>query len=210
MHYCTEIWIPTNENVETQIEEILKPYDENTEDENYLQFEKSEDCENCEKFENECIDGDLCGYYKNNDGIIGYDINPNGLYDWFMIGGRYSGHKIKGYNPREDPNNHEKCPICNGTGFRGILICNSCGNYDETTKSFQCWEIRKGISVSWPTNWDRLDVNISDVNNINNEAACYSIIYKDIVKIAYRDKLKKFIDEHKIENGYFVTVDCHY
>lgn len=69
--------------------------------------------------------------------------NPNSKWDWWKVGGRYSGKFVPGCNPDEDPLNKEKCFLCSGTGIRSDAIlpgkCNGC----EGT----------GICTKWPSEW---------------------------------------------------------
>jgi hypothetical protein len=54
--------------------------------------------------------------------------NPNKKWDYWTVGGRYSGRLAGGYNPDEDPANQEpcfcaaevdpNCRVCHGTGMR--------------------------------------------------------------------------------------------
>jgi hypothetical protein len=44
--------------------------------------------------------------------------NPKGYWDWYQIGGRWSGYFDKAYNADEDPANVERCIHCRGTGRR--------------------------------------------------------------------------------------------
>jgi hypothetical protein len=48
--------------------------------------------------------------------------NPNSRWDWWQIGGRWTGTFADGYNPSEDPNNIEVCSLCEGTGQRTDAI----------------------------------------------------------------------------------------
>lgn len=76
--------------------------------------------------------------------------NPNAKWDWYQVGGRWSGF-FTGVNPAEDPRNQEICFLCGGTGRRDDEIarerrrlnpdytCNGCGG--------------EGISTKWPTQW---------------------------------------------------------
>jgi hypothetical protein len=220
MHYCSEIWVPKIALIENQLDEILDPYDNQTENKKYLEFvqEESDLCDNCKE---KCKDGEGCGYYRNSDGVIGYDNNPNGFYDWYQIGGIYSGHKIKNYDPVLDPRNHKKCNLCNGTGFREENICNRCGKFDYDKKIIEGYESgKKGIMVEWP-GWNHLDVNILHVDDVEEETFCFTAIYKNIVnhievwedhkfiKTGFDGNLKNFILKNNITTGYFVTVDYH-
>jgi len=69
--------------------------------------------------------------------------NPNAKWDWWQVGGRYSGKFSPGYDPETDPNHQETCWLCRGTGKRIDMVvengCNGCQG--------------KGISTKWPTQW---------------------------------------------------------
>lgn len=65
------------------------------------------------------------------------------LWDWWQIGGRWSGH-LSGYDPEKDPANIEVCSYCETPDhkrlFEGKLInCNGCNGTGKSTK--------------WPTGW---------------------------------------------------------
>jgi hypothetical protein len=67
--------------------------------------------------------------------------NPNKKWDWWQLGGRFSGLLAANYDPNTDPKNIETCFICGGTGVRevGKNGCNGCNGTGKSTK--------------WPTNW---------------------------------------------------------
>uniref|UniRef100_UPI003F49400C hypothetical protein n=1 Tax=Pseudonocardia sp. CA-138482 TaxID=3240023 RepID=UPI003F49400C len=75
---------------------------------------------------------------------VEYEGNPRGLWDWWQIGGRWTGW-LSGYDPRTDPALTEPCPQCHGdlAEDRG---CNGC---DST-----------GRARIWPTSWPRHDGDI--------------------------------------------------
>ncbi len=69
--------------------------------------------------------------------------NPNDKWDWWQIGGRYSGKFAPGYDPETDPNHQETCWLCNGTGKRTDAVCeNGCNGCSGT-----------GVKTKWPTQW---------------------------------------------------------
>jgi hypothetical protein len=89
--------------------------------------------------------------------------NPNAKWDWWVIGGRYSG-KFAGASkvaPQDDPRNQERCFLCAGTGKRSDELgrkaraadpsygCNGCSGTGVRTKFAGDWinednEIRVG------------------------------------------------------------------
>jgi hypothetical protein len=80
----------------------------------------------------------------------GYWRNPQDKWDWWQIGGRWTG-AWSGYDPENDPTNIETCFLCHGTGQRNDALgiatrrehpgytCNGCQG--------------KGQQVKWPTGW---------------------------------------------------------
>ncbi len=60
------------------------------------------------------------------------DEYADAVYDWYQIGGRWSG-TLTGFNPEDDPDNREPCGQCNGAG------CPHCEGGGTTAK--------------WPTEW---------------------------------------------------------
>src|SRR5258706_1000221 len=77
-----------------------------------------------------------------------YDLtNPRAKWDWWQVGGRWTGSLIPQYDPSEDERNKETCTLCSGTGKRADMPdqekCNGC---DGT-----------GVSKKWPTSWARIE-----------------------------------------------------
>src|SRR5687767_12621685 len=107
-HYSCFVLIPEKGDVETEVNRLMEPYHEET----------------------------------NERG---------GFWDWFQIGGRWSG-ALDGYNPDEDPRNIKTCDLCEGTGTRldwpanttadWITQCNGCNGCKGT-----------GKQVVWPTSF---------------------------------------------------------
>lgn len=68
--------------------------------------------------------------------------NENGWWDFWSIGGRWSG-LISGYEPDKDPANIETCRLCGGSGTRrDMVVANGCNGCRGT-----------GKRVKWPTQW---------------------------------------------------------
>jgi len=69
--------------------------------------------------------------------------NPKSKWDWYCVGGRWTGFlDFSGYDPCEDPDNYEKCHLCEGTGKRaeppeagaGSYPCNGCDGSGKSLK----------------------------------------------------------------------------
>lgn len=78
--------------------------------------------------------------------------NHDGWWDWFQLGGRWTGTWDETYDPATDPANVEVCDLCAGTGTRpdGAELfgaewvastngCNGCHG--------------EGTRLKWPTDW---------------------------------------------------------
>ena len=114
-HFIGLVFVNTNES---NLDALLEPFDEQTNDEEYLEFTDCTD-EIQEKFDNlpekderldengkpwpylcdkehyptfESLAEDWFGYRKNADGIYGYINNPNAKWDWYAIGNRWDGY----------------------------------------------------------------------------------------------------------------------
>lgn len=82
-----------------------------------------------------------------------YWRNPHAIWDWWQIGGRYTGHLDNTYEPARDSRNWEPCIHCGGSGVRaasglrdGKPWCNGCTHDLEDTGT-------PGVAVKWPSQW---------------------------------------------------------
>jgi hypothetical protein len=135
----------------------------------------------------------------------------SGFWDWWQIGGRWTGIK-SGYKPSEDPRNIEECPYCNGTGTRTDMVvengCNACHG--------------KGKKVKWPTEWVEYQGDVCHVNEVKEDLTCHTMILgeKALLEDEWNGetwvdgklkgrKVKDILKEYGITEGYLVTVDYH-
>jgi hypothetical protein len=79
-----------------------------------------------------------------------YMHNPRSFWDWWQIGGRWTGY-LSDYDPHLDPANVETCLICHGSGMRNDALGRNAraANPDHTCNGCD----GKGAHVSWPTQW---------------------------------------------------------
>lgn len=90
------------------------------------------------------------------DGRYFDHTNPNYKWDWWTVGGRYSGKFAPGYDPQTDPKHQEVCWLCRGTGKRLDVECeNGCNGCSGT-----------GVSTKWPTQWKNTPGNQIRVGDI--------------------------------------------
>jgi hypothetical protein len=70
-----------------------------------------------------CEECDGTGRYQTR-------VNERGYWDWFVIGGRWTGALDPEYDPSADDRNFAKCNLCEGTGKRPDMEvpkgCNGC------------------------------------------------------------------------------------
>ncbi len=70
-------------------------------------------------------------------------------WDWWMIGGRYSGRFAPpDYDPQEDPRNFEPCWVCNASGLRTDKLGNDHRAKDPTYKCNGCQGTGKHLKSS--------------------------------------------------------------
>jgi len=202
MHYHAEVWIKTNENVESQVESALAPYDE-----------------------------DLQVIQREEDGETWWE-NPDGWFDWWEIGGRWKGEHVEGYDPTEDPAHLETCDICGGTGDRPgwvLYIYEEDGTRKRTFKDAWAKEcngcnscLGTGKRLSWPTGWKQHHKDVIPIADIRDDLTCYTLVVGDKVmhdEIYTGDgfadgpmknkTVKQALAELGVKDGYLVTVDYH-
>lgn len=83
------------------------------------------------------------GGWEFRDGRFWDRTNPNKKWDWWTVGGRYSGKFKPWYDPETDPKHQEVCWLCRGTGKRtDVEAANGCNGCNGT-----------GVKTKWPTEW---------------------------------------------------------
>lgn len=91
--------------------------------------------------------------------------NQQAKWDWYQIGGRWSGALTPDYDPAQDPANVEVCPICHGSGQRDDELGREArrDNPDYTCNGCD----GKGRAVKWPTAWRQVDGNQRQIKDID-------------------------------------------
>jgi hypothetical protein len=88
--------------------------------------------------------------FYENDGA-----NPDGKWDWYQIGGRWTG-LFDNYEADKDPVNSEPCWLCGATGKRiDMVVENGCNACHGT-----------GTAVKHPSEWVRHDEDIQKAGEI--------------------------------------------
>lgn len=139
MHYSCMVVIPPGYtgDVNEYVERAMAPYDEQLEVEEYVE----------------------------EDGTT-YMHNPQSFWDWYQIGGRWTGHFARDeYDPELDRRNWEPCNICQGTGMRTDKLGNDARKRDPSYTCNACsGSAERGLPVGWRIKWPTEWVN--DVGNI--------------------------------------------
>ena len=114
----------------------------------------------------------------NGTGTYESQYNPQSKWDWWVIGGRWTGLLVPNYDPSKDPDNIVTCSLCNGTGTRpdGVLrfgkewaeSCNGCNGCNGT-----------GKSVKWPSGWKQFDGDIMPLAQVSDETLPFAILTPD-------------------------------
>lgn len=101
------------------------------------------------------------------DGVGTYksEYNPQSKWDWWTIGGRWTGMLSPDYDPNKDPDNIKTCNFCNGTGKRSGDDCNSCNG--------------TGQAIKWPTEWKEFDGDIMPLAQVSDETIPFAILTPD-------------------------------
>ena len=145
------------DGVETQAKKIIKELD--AEDDLRERYQTM-----LENGEGESILCDWHGACRNPDtGNWGYWHNPDAKWDWWMIGGRWTGLLASDYDPTQDPANREICGICKGTGDRDGWVYYELDENGERVRRFKdAWAEEMngcnsckgtGVVTKWPTQY---------------------------------------------------------
>lgn len=131
-----------------------------------------------------------------------------GLWDWYQIGGRWTGVHSPNYSPEDDPRNKETCRLCQGTGIRDGRECNGCRHSKPL-----------GIRTKWPTEWAAFDGDVMEIANVPEDLTCYALFINETVYCGeekgagidnnFDGEIKKKLAELGVDGGFLVTVDMH-
>lgn len=147
-----------------------------------------------------------------------YD-KPNRLWDWYQIGGRYTGSHDD-YDPAKDPRNIITCIQCVGTGKRDDRLGREARARDPSYTCNGCQG--KGTHVAWPTQWVKHGGDIASANDVSEDLKCYTLILPDgevLVqerwtgetwdKTGFDGRVAPALRARGITSGRLVTVDYH-
>jgi hypothetical protein len=97
-------------------------------------------------------------------GIRQTEYSPKSKWDWWQIGGRWTGALVPDYDPATQDANLEWCSLCGGTGQRDDEL----GRQErEKHPGYSCNGCNgKGIRTKWPTSWARFEGDVMPVSEI--------------------------------------------
>lgn len=104
---------------------------------------------------------------------MGPNEQNGGFWDWYQIGGRWSG-TLDGYEPEADPKNIVVCDQCNGTGLRTDAVGEQLRAADPEYKCNGCQG--KGKHAAWPTQWATHPGDIVPIESVTDKA--YELIFR--------------------------------
>jgi hypothetical protein len=126
------------------------------------------------------------------------------LWDWYQVGGRWTGAHDK-YQSYYDPLNQGICDQCKGTGTRKDMKldswkkqCRGCNSCEGT-----------GITVNYRT--VPHDADCLEVSKVVDDLNCSNLIFHGRNKIHNTEAVivKDYLKSIGITDGYLITVDCH-
>jgi hypothetical protein len=161
------VLVPSNtSDVEGAVEALLAPYNEDIEVAPYLT-----ECW-CVGQEAESADTDCKECQGTGTRITTH--NPSSKWDWWQIGGRWTGALVPDYNPEEDPENIETCNLCHGTGKRDDKLGQQ---FRKENPNFTCNGCAgKGERLKWPSLWRKFEGDIMPVSQVPKDFVPFALV----------------------------------
>lgn len=157
-------------------------------------------------------------------GLYKSTYNPDSKWDWWSIGGRWTGD-LTDYDPSIDPKNIEICDLCMGSGIRKDEIGNKERQRDPAYTCNGC--SGKGKRVKWPTEWASFEGDVQPMSNIKEGYTPFAILTPEGEWIekgkmgwwgmttdeqdenAWEAICKTVLKKYRTEGHIGVVVDCH-
>jgi len=154
-------------------------------------------------------------------GVVTSIYNPKSKWDFYQIGGRYTGRLMDGYNPEKDPENWEMCFLCHGTGLRDDEM----GVKErEKDPNYKCNGCVKGKALKHASQWKKFSGDVLPLMTVKPNVIPFAIVTPDgqwhekgkmgwWAMVSDEDddwdkKAKEILDKHR-ENTVAIAVDCH-
>lgn len=129
--------------------------------------------------------------------------NPQGYWDYWQIGGRWTGRLDK-YDPTKDEANIQTCDLCKGTGKRTDDVGNAARSKDPNYTCNGC--DGTGKHVKWPTSWAKHAGDLQPVSKLvgQKDLVPYSMILPDGTWVQKNDSLiwLKFTDRDTVQRAW--------
>jgi hypothetical protein len=123
----------------------------------------------CDRADPDCTDCHGSGTFRSTR-------NPKARWDWFQVGGRWTG-TFTAYEPEKDGANAETCFLCLGTGLRDDALGEQMRREDPEYKCNGCKGT--GRAVKWPTGWKKYDGDMMPVSMLPRDFVPYALVTPD-------------------------------
>lgn len=101
--------------------------------------------------------------------------NDDAHWDWYQVGGRWTGHLTPGsYDPEKDPRNIETCHLCAGTGLRIDAVGQKARLEDPAYTCNGCKGA--GKHAKWPTQWASYEGDQLQVKNLKEVKPTFAVL----------------------------------
>lgn len=157
-------------------------------------------------------------------GIYKSTYNPKSKWDWYQVGGRWSGFLTE-YDPESNPKNKQVCFLCGGTGMRTDDLGNK---FRETNPEYKCNGCNgTGIQTKWPTQFAPYEGDILPILLVKDDKIPFAIVTPEGEWIEHGDmgwwgivtdekdadtwksEARTILNKYMDENHSIIVVDCH-
>jgi hypothetical protein len=140
---------------------------------------------------------------KAVDVAMGPHEDDGGFWDWYQIGGRWTG-TFDGYDPTKDPANQKPCDLCGATGKRTDSVAEAHPHLKEKCNACD----GTGIRAEWPTQWKYHEGDVIPVAQLTEDHFVNSHLYEISAEfpsamflLTYRDMMASYAGKEVIRAG---------
>ncbi len=148
------------------------------------------------------------------------DPYVNQHWDWFQIGGRYSGY-LDGYDPTTNSENRELCQWCEATGVTTQAVAGKYPAYQPYVGE-TCPQCQGNKDMAkWPTQWVAHERDVMAVEHLIQAQldGCFAVVtssgwfggdaYLPWRKEPFQRQERPPLEWVREEGTWVVVVDCH-